>query len=251
MMVYLIYIDESRDPEFNVGVFSALTIPISRWHESFQQVIFMRRDLKESDGIYVKKEFHASNFVGGRGRIAPHTVSKCRRCQIFHNVLEIVAELPEVRLFNAIFTLSQEDLAFEYLLNRINRTMRAWGENSDAWGDYAILICDEGKQAAYTKLRRRMGVYNPIPSMRGTWPSGSRTQNITIDRIVEDPIFKDSRYSYFIQLVDFCAYALLRRTAPVESKTRYGLHVAFNILSGILVTEAVRSDPEGIIRVGI
>ena len=60
-----------------------------------------------------------------------------------------------------------------------------------------------------------------------------------IDRILEDPFFKQSDQSYFIQLSDFCAYALLRQERPVESKTRYGLDQAFNLLEPI---------SEGIIR---
>ncbi|WP_456332469.1 DUF3800 domain-containing protein [Fervidibacter sacchari] len=59
---------------------------------------------------------------------------------------------------------------------------------------------------------------------------------------------KDSRQSYFIQLVDFCAYALLRRERPIPSKTKYGLDKAFNLLSPILVREANKDDPDGIIR---
>ena len=35
-------------------------------------------------------------------------------------------------------------------------------------------------------------------------------KNTVIDRILEDPFFKNSEMSYFIQLADFCAYALLR-----------------------------------------
>lgn len=95
---------------------------------------------------------------------------------------------------------------------------------------------------------RRMYVYNPIPSQLGVWlDTGQSWKNISLDRVVEDPFFKDSAQSYFVQLVDFSAYALLRRERPIPSKTKYGLDTAFNILSPILVREARRSDPEGII----
>ena len=64
-------------------------------------------------------------------------------------------------------------------------------------------------------------------------------KNGTIDRILEDPFFKQSDRSYFIQLSDFCAYALLRQERPIASKTKYGLDQAFNLLEPI---------SEGIIR---
>ena len=243
-VVYLIYIDESQDMERGVGVFSALAIPVINWHEAIEQVIALRRELKQTDEIYINKEFHASDFVGGRGKLTPDTVivTKYRRAEIFKEVLRRVAALPGARLFNAEYDRAVEDRAFERLLSRISRTM-------EAWESYAILICDEGKEAQYTKLRRKMGAYNPVPGIYDTLENGGRTKNITIDRIIEDPFFKDSNRSYFIQLVDFCAFALLRREYPIPARTRYGLHEAFDLLSGILVRAATRADQEGIIRV--
>ena len=64
-------------------------------------------------------------------------------------------------------------------------------------------------------------------------------ENGAIDRVLEDPFFKKSDQSYFIQLSDFCAYALLRQERPIASKTKYGLDQAFNLLESI---------SEGVIR---
>jgi hypothetical protein len=239
--MHLIYIDDSRDE--SVGTFSALAIAADQWRAAFQLVRDFRRRLKGTDGIYVYAEFHAWKFVSGRGRISERVVFKGRRCQIFKDSLQLVASLPGARLFNAVFPAGLDERAFERLLNRINRTMQEWNS-------HAILVCDEGKETAYTRLTRKMGVYNPIPSRFGVWQdSGEPTRNIPIDRVLEDPFFKKSERSYLIQLVDFCAYALLRRERPLPSKIRYGLDQAFNLLSPILVREASRQDPEGIIRV--
>ncbi|MFQ5642016.1 MAG: DUF3800 domain-containing protein [bacterium] len=238
--MHLIYIDDSRDEK--LCVFSALAIAEEHWRDAFQEIKQFRRDLKQSDGIYVYTELHAWKFVSGRGHIADRVVAKGRRCQIFMDALRQVANLPDARLFNAVLPAKQDMWAFERLLNRINRAMQKWESR-------AILICDEGKETAYTKLTRRMGTYNPIASRYGKWSgSGARYRNIPITRILEDPFFKRSERSYFIQLVDFCAYSLLRRERPVASKTKYGLDKAFNLLSPILVREANSTDSEGIIR---
>jgi len=241
MKMHLIYIDESADPSLNT--FSALAVPADQWRAAFQQVRDWRRGLRKSDGIFVHKEFHAWKFVSGRGDLSDKTVPKGRRCQIFKDALSLVSVLPGARLFNAVSAPNLADRAFERLVNRINRIMEAWDSR-------AILVCDEGKEVAYTRLVRRMGVYNPIPSQFGTWSqAGTYAKNIPIERIIEDPFFKRSSQSYFIQMVDFAAYALLRRERPVASKTKYGLDQAFHALAPILVLEASKHDPEGIIRV--
>ena len=137
--------------------------------------------------------------------------------------------------------LGPQDRSFERLLNRINRTMSA--KNS-----YCMLICDEGKEAHYTKMVRRMRVFNHIPSNRGSWATGKQTKNIPLDRIVEDPQFKDSASSYFVQQCDMTAFGLLRRERPTPRMKRYGSHKSFNVLDKVLVKVCNRNDPHGVIR---
>lgn len=238
--MHLIYMDDSRDEQ--LCVFSALCIPAHEWRESFERVRQFRRDLKQNYGIYVYTELHAWKFVSGRGHRSTRVVTKWERCQIFQEALKLVANLQGARLFNACFPHKQDEVAFERLLNRVERNLK----ESDS---LAILISDEGREAAYTRLARRMQRYNPIPSAYGAWAdTGRSTKNIPLTRIIEAPFFKDSSQSYFIQLVDFCAYALLRGKRPVESKNRYALEKAFDLLKPILVTEATRKDSNGIIR---
>jgi hypothetical protein len=239
--MYLVYIDDSQDQATRTYVFSAVVIIDTRWKEIFANIRQYRRQLKQTDGIFVTKELHAWKFVSGRGRIAPTVVSKGRRCQIFKDTLQLLARQQGLRVFNAVIQHHQER-AFERLLNRVNRTMVA--ANS-----HALIICDEGKEADYTRLVRKMSVHNPIPSRYGMWQGTQRsTKNIPLDRILEDPFFKDSKKSYFIQMADFCAYALLRRERPIPSKNVYGLDKAFQLLAPKCVKVANRKDPLGIIR---
>jgi hypothetical protein len=238
-MAHLAYIDDSQDHQATVC--TALVVADRDWRAAFQAIRQFRRDLRQSDGIHIYQEFHAWKFVSGRGRIGNRVVPKGRRCAIFDEALLLTTQLPNVVLFNACGPPKQEALGYERLLNRINKTM-------DTWGSHAVLVWDEGKDAEYRKLARRMHVYNPIPSQYGQWETGNFTKNIPLDRIVEDPFFKDSRLSYFIQLVDFCAYALLRKEIPVPSKSKYGLDRSFGILDPILFRDASPKDPEGIVR---
>ena len=212
--MHLTYIDDSGDEE--LCVFSALTIRVDKWNSCLKEIKKFRHDIQTSDGISVYAEFHAWKFVSGRGKIADGVVPKGRRCQIFKQTLQMVTTLPETRLFNTVFPTKASGHAYEALLRGINRTLRRWDS-------HAILICDEGKEAIYTRLVRRM----------------QTSKNGAIDRIIEDPFFKKSDQSYFIQLSDFCAYALLRQERPIASKTKYGLDRAFNLLEPI---------SEGIIR---
>jgi len=237
--MFLVYIDDSGDEHSRC--FSALIIHESVWKECQTRIRDYRRTLKKSDGIYITKELHATDFVAGRGHIAPSVVAKGRRCAIFAEALEMVAALPKVRIMNAFAARGNEKAVFERLINRINRTMAEWKSR-------AMIFHDEGKD--YTYLIRRMAVYNPIQSQYGSWDDGSPIRNFPIDRIIEDIVYRDSKQSSFIQLADFCAYALFRSEVPLASKERYGINSAFDILKPICVKTAYGKDPRkvGIVR---
>lgn len=130
-------------------------------------------------------------------------------------------------------------------MNRLNRTAEANGDRK------VLLICDQGAEQEFTRRIRRMRVFNYIPSNRGEWAgSGEATKNIPLKQFVEDPVFKDSRASYFIQLADFCAYALLRMERPIESRTALGYHNAYELLRKACYPKTNPRDPRqmGIIR---
>jgi hypothetical protein len=123
------------------------------------------------------------------------------------------------------------------------------GERLNIYRSRAVIIADEGRETEITKAVRKMHVYNPIPSQLGGWPNGS-TKNITIDRIIEDPVFKASDRSYLIQLADCVAFALLKReVTPTPVIATYRIDQMFDAtLAGVCFKAAAPRDPLGIVR---
>lgn len=236
--MHFVYIDDSGDEK--VAIFSALAIPDDQWKTNFEKIREFRQAIKKSDGILIRKELHAVDFVTGRGRPAgKRIVTKWRRSQVFRQALEVTASLEGARLFNACVPRTNVDLAFERLLNRINVAMQKSGS-------HALIFSDEGKEHSYTRLSRRLAAFNPIPSKFGEWESGDKTKNLPTKRIIEDIVFRDSASSVYLQLVDFCAYALLCSERPEKSRTKYNNHLAFGLLEPILVKAAFGKDPRGL-----
>src|SRR5688572_25559548 len=153
--MHLIYVEDSGNTK--LSIYTAYAIPVDQWRNCFEAVKQYRQDLKRAYGIYVYKELHAWKFISGRGNIANRIVTKTQRASIFNDSLDLMTRLPGARLFNVVFPKLDQMRAFERLMNRINRTLQAWGS-------HGVLICDEGNESGYTRLIRRMGVFNPIPS---------------------------------------------------------------------------------------
>ncbi|HWO19204.1 MAG TPA: DUF3800 domain-containing protein [Kofleriaceae bacterium] len=276
MGTYLVYVDESYNDD--LFCLSAMILKATDWRDAFKAVKDHRAQLKERYAIPLRKEIHARELVGGRGRLGPNDIGKWERSRIFRGLLELVTTLPSARLFNvALQTRGEADpqlKAWDRLLNRVDRTLKAREDKERTvrrkiheviakhapeladsaelrlqFQGRALFIADEGRNVEITRIMRKMNVHNPIPSAFGGWPEGA-VRNTPTERIIEDPVFRQSESSYMLQLVDCVAFALLKREAdPTQNIKRYGIHKMFDeLLPSICVKAASRTDPLGIVR---
>lgn len=231
---YLLYIDESM--EGNDVVIAALAIPASCWSKSLDQLIAIRRLVRHKFGIFISKEIHASEFLGGRGRYSKTRIKKPGRAAIFEVMLREFAKLEGLRLFTVHCDHKMMDWGFERLMNRVQRQIEGKG------GTF-LIVADIGFEWLYTPKARKMRRYNPIPNRYG-----GGYKNVPLMRLVEDPVFLDSKRSYFIQAADAIAYALLRYVRP-KPDDPYGINDMFKThLSNACVKEASEHSL-GLIRV--
>lgn len=279
MSVRFFYVDESYDDKR--FCLSAIGLRHADWRNCFIQIKQHRSILKQDHGIFVSKEIHAHELVGGRGRISDRVIGKYDRSQIFEGLLTLVAKLPNVMVINICLEVAgrsnpQLD-AWDRLMNRIERTLlemenrelplrrrlveeasrhlsptdaRELSIRLNSYCSRAVIVADEGREVEITRTLRKMSVFNPIPSRIGSWSDGKPTKNIPIEHIIEDPVFRESHRSYLVQLADCVAFALLKRESPpTPNVKRYSIHKMFDkCLSGVCLRTASRKDPLGIVR---
>lgn len=235
--VFLIYIDESYDPTHYA--YSAVFVPVDKWNEIFQKILLWRQNLHKTHGIDVNGEIHSTEFVGGRGQPTSNR-DKNYRAALFNGFIKEIENLPHIKIING-FTIDKRrhEKLFEYLVTRINNTLK----KNDAYG---ILICDEGEESKLVSMVRRLKKENQIWSCY----SPGQYRSCPLDRIIEDPLFKTSKSSYFIQMADMVAFSLLRNEKPIVGQTLPDTQKAFENLDKVLVKEAFSRDPrkKGIVR---
>lgn len=247
--MHFFYVDESYDTQR--FVMSALRVRAEEWREVFGRTKDFRAYLRSEFGVKLKTELHAQTFVRHcSDRSSDRKLSLADRRKIFGETIEFVAALP-IEIINVSLSVPQHGdsnaahlAALDRLFNRINTNVSRCSPSS-----HAVVIFDSGKEQQTTRLARRLSVFNHIPSQFDQWPDGRRTRNIVTDRIVEDPVFRDSKASYFLQLADFVAFALLKReVAPTDFVAKWGYHEVFRSLQPVLCIQAHRRDPLGIVR---
>ena len=205
----IFYMDDTGESD-DIG-FAALGVPVETWKEAYDALLQSRRALRSQHRIPLSAELHATKFLGGRGTAGQAVPLEQDRLSIFQNTLGLAASIQNATLICAFDKKRNEARLYERLMNRINAC-------AASRGTHALIISDEGKDKRFRALARKLGRHNPIPSQFGSWPDGSQSRNIPNERIIEDVIFRDSSHCRFIQLVDFCAYALLRFERPHSAR---------------------------------
>ena len=106
--------------------------------------------------------------------------------------------------------------------------------------DCGMIFPNHTDDKKLTQLLRQMRRYNPIPN-QATFGPGFR--NLTLGKIVEDPNFRDSGHSYFIQATDLAAYLLYQHLTPNAYMKKKAGYNYFAKLDPILCKVVSSKDP--------
>jgi len=87
--------------------------------------------------------------------------------------------------------------------------------------------------------------FNPVPNQP---QHGAGYRNIQIPNLIEDPYFKDSRDSYFVQAADLAAFLIYQKLAQNSFIKRKSASNYFDRLQPVLCTVAATGDSYGIVR---
>ena len=94
-------------------------------------------------------------------------------------------------------------------------------------------------------LLRQVRRYNPVPNQPAHGPG---YRNLPVTGVIEDPSFRDSEHSYFIQAADMCAYLLYQQLEPNAYIRKKSGQNYFHRLDPILCKVASPGDPHGVVR---
>jgi hypothetical protein len=249
------YVDGSGDsgivgspsPYFTL---TGLVIHELRWKEALDELTDFRRRIKDKYGFHLREEIHASEFIcrGGRFRRIP----KHERLAIIRLHANQLSTMTYMNLINIVVIKHDKSadydvfgMAWTALVQRFSNTMERHNfpgpTNPD---DTGILICDNTDNDKVRAVLRKMRRYNPI-SHDSDFGPGYRDVPIRI--VIEDPNFRDSADSYFVQAADTAAYLLYQHVKPnrymkIKRGDKY-----FRRLQPILCLHASRDDPYGIV----
>ena len=254
--MYLMYVDESGDVGMvnsptRYFVLTGLVVHELRWQNYLEQLIAFRRRMRVSFGLRLRDEIHASAFMNRPGELV--RIPKNERLTILRMFADELAQMTDLNVINVVVdkqnrtqTYDVFGMAWKVLIQRFENTLSRHNfsgpTNPDERG---MIFPDHTDDKKLTDLLRKMRRYNPVPNQSSF---GIGYRNLQVGSIIEDPNYRDSAQSYFIQAADTIAYLLYQNIAPNAYIRKKSGHNYFDRLKPILCLAASSKDPRGIVR---
>jgi hypothetical protein len=205
------YYDESGDdgfPNYSSPLFALSVIYLDHlnWKDIHEQIVEIRRELKRDFDFPIKMELHTKQFLLDKSPYRERPISEPDRIKIINRLCSFIGNL-DVRIINVLInkTIIKHqgydvlNKALTYSVQRIENDIDP-KNNPDV---KFLIITDEGRVGKMRKTTRAIQRINYIPSQYSSSPIRQEIQ-----ALIEDPLPKDSKESYFIQLADLVAYLI-------------------------------------------
>ncbi len=253
--MYLMYVDESGDCGLENSptrfyVLTGLIIHELRWQKYLEELIRFRRRMKEKFGLRLRDEFHAAAFITHPRELV--RIKRNDRLTMIRAFTDLLATMTDCNLINVLVDKQGKPgdydvfgIAWKAILQRFENTISKHNFPGPANPDErGMIICDHTDDKKLMNLLRQLRRYNPIPNQT---QFGIGYRNLPLQYLIEDPSFRDSAHSYFIQAVDLAAFLLYQRQAPSAYMRKKSGQNYFGRLKPILCPYASSKDPDGIV----
>lgn len=250
------YVDESGDPGLINSpapyfVLTGLVVHELRWQAYLEQLIDFRRRMRQQFGLRLREEIHTSTLITRPGNLV--RIKRNDRLAIIRHFADELASMPDLNIINVLVDKQGKppgydpfEKAWTALIQRFENTMSRRNFSGPANPDErGMIFPDHTDDKKLNLLLRRMRRYNPVPNQSSF---GGGYRNLALTNLVEDPSYRDSEFSYFIQAVDLAAFLLYQREAPNAYMRKKGGRNYFKRLDPILSKVASSSDPYGVVR---
>ena len=206
--MFIAYYDESGDdgfPQYSSPLFvlTAIYQHYQNWKDNYEMVRDLRMRLHKQYNLPIKLELHTKDFVLNKNPFRQFNFSDIQRAAILDEFCELVAAM-NIKVVNVVIDKTKIklakydvlDTALTYSIQRIENDLT----RVDPANKF-LLITDEGRVGKMRGTTRRIQKINFVQSKFGTG-----TYRKEIKSLIEDPLPKPSKESYFIQLADLIAF---------------------------------------------
>ena len=260
-MDYLLYVDESGDPGLanpnrypDYFALTGLIIAFDRWRDSFNTFKSLKIQLRQLFNFFIRQPIHARELFSRSKEYEYMKTNNRKITNIFQHIFSVINTLdvqflniylikndPAIARSIAYFNGDIEEMAWNRIATRFHNYLNSLEDNC-----HGMIIPDPSRTTKIKKLLRKWRVRNNQVGLSGSY-------NCPLISVIEDPFFKKSSETPFIQLCDCVCFSLAMQEAykrRVGGWKKYEHIRGYKLLSSVTskLMRGSRSDPQGIVR---
>jgi hypothetical protein len=249
--MYFCYVDESGDygvhdetRPANTGtpffILVGLVVAANKWKVSLETLKAFRKKIAREGFLAYDVEFHCAEMIDPHKIKAYTSISVPDRWKLMEEFAETIGQNSAFMIITVVIDKKKTTLRpDEYLTASITKLYQAFDEYLKANVSNGILFFDRANEK---------NVNTHVRKLLGTGASGETVRDVRIGWVIEDPIFRISTDSMFIQSADVVAYTLKEKEFPQTSRKKHQSHKIFSRKLLKICFHSKISDDDGIIR---
>jgi hypothetical protein len=221
--MFLCYVDESGDAgifdENKPGatgspyfILTGLIVHSSHWKQVLDAIKSFRKKLYLQSYLKYDVEFHCSELVDPRRTKDFTQISVPDRWKLIELFADTLGNNKALKVIAVV--INKRDTKVrpgEYLLSAITKLYQAFDEFLGENKQRGLVLFDRAHENKITTHVRKL---------MGTGPTGGSKNEIQINWIIEDPVFRVSHESMFIQAADVLAFTLKEKEFPSGARKK-------------------------------
>ncbi len=185
------------------------------WDKCFKHFLQLRRNIR-SLGLPVRMEFHSREFFLNKNPYTRLYLSNSKRITIIEQIVKSISEMKSLNIQSLNVAIIKSriiekydvlDKAFTFGLTRIDTNLYYDKQRSESERLYKydkfLLLLDDGYLHKARRICRKLYRYNYVP-----YAQSDQSRQIKLESIIDDPLPKNSQFSYYIQAADLVAYLI-------------------------------------------
>jgi len=246
------YADESGDcgmydatkPDKTGSKYFILTgvfVHVNKWKIALETLKAFRKKIACEGFLAYDVEFHCAEMIDPHKVKAFTQISVKERWALMEEYAEIIGQTKSFKIISVVIDKTKSSLTKDdYLTTAVATLYEAFDEFLKSESTYGLVFLDRANEKT---------INTHVRKLLGTGARGETAPSTRIAWIIEDPIFRVSHDSMFIQTADLIAYTLKEKEFPTTARKKFNADRIFGKKLSKSLFQSKKSNDDGIIRV--
>jgi hypothetical protein len=248
--MYFLYVDESGDsgaydsskPERSGTRYFILCgwfFHAQKWKIVLETMKAFRKKIAREGFLPNDVEFHCAEMISPHTAKAFTSISIPDRWKLIKEFSDTIGSMSSTKMICVVIDKEKSKLhPNDYLKESVTQLYKAFDEFLKKEQENGLVFFDRASEKT---------VNTHVRKLLGTGSNGISVVNERIGWVIEDPIFKISGDSLFIQASDTIAYTLKEKLFPISARRKMNADKIFDNKLVRIIYKSMKSNSDGII----